>query len=417
MKFNIKLAFVFSFLWGAFFAFPTNAQEYELEPVRIYVFHSDSCPHCHDELEFLEQVKKSLPHLEVLDFEVSKSFKNQNFFSNVLNNYGLEGYVPVTVIGEQAIQGYDDEKNKGMEILQAISACSLDRCESWVDQTQGELPSEKIAVDEKVVQMLGIDPASIGGGTGQDAQNDQADQGTTPNNQVRIFGKKFDLESQSSTFIIGVILGLADGINPCMFSVLVFLLSYLMAIGSRKKALKAGIIFTATTFVVYFLFMLGIIKVVDILGVARWFRMIVIAFALFAGLVMVKDFFFYGKWLSLEIPKTFRPRIQALIKKGTLPSAFVLAIFASIVELPCTSGLPLAYVTILTDRQLNPVWYLLVYNFFFVLPLFIIIASVVFAWAKTEQLEEKRVKLRKYMRLAAGILLLLLALALWMNWI
>ena len=399
---------------GLFFAGSADAQSFEVNPVRIYVFHSDSCPHCHDEKEFLEKVQKKLPHLEIVEFEVSKSFKNQNFFSNVLEHYELEGGVPVTVIGDFPIVGFDDEKGKGMEILQMVSACSVQRCESWIDQTHGELATEKVAVNEKMLKSLGIDPEQI---AASNQQNNQTNQNTPTDNNVRIFGKEFNLENQSSTFIIGVILGLADGINPCMFSVLVFLLSYLMAIGSRKKALKAGIIFTVTTFAVYFLFMLGIIRVVDILGVARWFRLIVIAFALFAGLVMVKDFFFYGKWLSLDIPKRFRPKIQALVKKGTLPSAFVLAILASIVELPCTSGLPLAYVTILTARELNPVWYLLVYNFFFVLPLFVIIASVVFAWTKTEKIEEKRVKFRKYMRLVAGILLLLLALALWMNWI
>ena len=391
-----------------------QAESYELNPVRVYVFHSDGCPHCKDELKFLERVEKTLPHIEVIDFEVSKSFKNQNFFSNVLSHYELDGAVPVTVVGDQPIVGFDDEKGIGMEILQVISNCSVSGCESWVDQTHGVAPTEKVAVDEKVVKMLGIDPIQLVSGQVQPVQ---ADQNFEQGNKVRVFGKEFDLENQSSTFAVGIILGLADGINPCMFSVLIFLLTYLMAIGSRKKALKAGIIFTVTTFAVYFLFMLGIIKVVDILGVAYWFRLIVIFFALFAGIVMIKDYFFYGKWFSLEIPKRFRPKIQALIKKGTLPSAFVLALLASIVELPCTSGLPLAYVTILADRELNPVWYLLVYNFFFVLPLFVIILSVVFAWTKSEKVEEKRIKLRKYMRLVAGILLVLMALALWQNWI
>jgi len=384
--------------------------------VRLYMFHLDTCSRCHDEHEFLEKVAKKLPHLEVVEFEVSqKNFQNRSFFSNVIQHYELEGGgVPVTVIGDQLIVGFDDEKGKGVEILQQVAQCSTSVCESWIDDTQGSVSTEKVSVNEKTLKTLGIDPAQL---STIDDQPNQVTQNPGQNNQVRVFGREFNLENQSSTMVIGIILGLADGINPCMFSVLIFLLTYLMAIGSRKKALKAGIIFTVTTFAVYFLFMLGIIKVVDILGVAYWFRWIVIFFALFAGIVMIKDYFFYGKWFSLEIPKRFRPKIQSLIKKGTLPSAFVLALLASIVELPCTSGLPLAYVTILADRQLNPVWYLLIYNFFFVLPLFVIILSVVFAWTKSEKVEEKRIKLRKYMRLVAGVLLVLMALALWQNWI
>jgi len=395
---------------------PTNAKTYELNPVRLYMFHLDTCSRCHDEHEFLEKVAKKLPHLEVVEFEVSqKNFQNRSFFSNVIQHYELEGGgVPVTVIGDQLIVGFDDEKGKGVEILQQVAQCSTSVCESWIDDTQGSVSTEKVSVNEKTLKTLGIDPAQL---STIDDQPNQVTQNPGQNNQVRVFGREFNLENQSSTMVIGIILGLADGINPCMFSVLIFLLTYLMAIGSRKKALKAGIIFTVTTFAVYFLFMLGIIKVVDILGVAYWFRWIVIFFALFAGIVMIKDYFFYGKWFSLEIPKRFRPKIQSLIKKGTLPSAFVLALLASIVELPCTSGLPLAYVTILADRQLNPVWYLLIYNFFFVLPLFVIILSVVFAWTKSEKVEEKRIKLRKYMRLVAGVLLVLMALALWQNWI
>jgi cytochrome c biogenesis protein CcdA len=198
-----------------------------------------------------------------------------------------------------------------------------------------------------------------------------------------------------------------------MFSVLIFLLTYLLAIGSRKKALKAGLIFTATTFVVYFLLMFGIIKVIDVLAIEKYARGVIVVIALVAGLIMVKDFFFYGKWISLEISARFKPTIERLIKRGTIPSAILLALLSSIVELPCTSVLPLAYAGVLTSRDLSVFWPLILYNIFFVLPLLVIIVAVTFAWAKVENFEQMRVKYRKFMRLGAGLLLLLLALAFW----
>lgn len=405
-----KFLSIFIFLVALTFSlmsapFAKGADSFKVNPVRVYVFHSETCPHCKDELEFLEKVKKDFVHVEVLDFELS-GFKNQSLYAKVIEQYGLNerGFVPATVIGDYAVTGFDDEDGLGKQLLSKIADCSVNEpCDSWLDETLGkEKPSEaaKVELKEKALKNLGVE-----------IRNDNRE-GT-----IKVFGKEFDLKSQSSTYVLGVILGLADGINPCMFSVLLFLLTYLLAVGSRKRAIKAGVAFALTTFVVYFLFMLGLINVVEILGIAHWFRIIIILFALVLGVIMIKDFFFYGKWVSLEIPERFKPTIKGLIKKGTLPSAIILALLSSIVELPCTSGIPLAYISVLAERNLNPLPYLAVYNAFFVIPLLIIILFVAFAWAKTEQFEQTRNKMRKYMRLVGGILLILLALALWQNWI
>ncbi len=61
-------------------------------------------------------------------------------------------------------------------------------------------------------------------------------------------------------------------------------------------------------------------------------------------------------------------------------------------------------------------FYLVLYNLFFVAPLLLIVASVAFAWAKVEKWEEVRQEGRQWMRLVAGVALLL-ALAMWQNWI
>jgi len=135
-----------------------------------------------------------------------------------------------------------------------------------------------------------------------------------------------------------------------------------------------------------------------------------------AGLVMIKDFFAYGKWFSLEIPKSTKPAVEKLIKKGTIPSAILLAGLSSLVELPCTAGIPLVYTTLLAQRQVNHFAYLFWYNLFFVIPLLLIIAGVAFAWAQADKLEKWRLNFRKYMRLAAGAILVFLAIALLKGW-
>ncbi len=57
------------------------------------------------------------------------------------------------------------------------------------------------------------------------------------------------------------------------------------------------------------------------------------------------------------------------------------------------------------------VFYLLWYNLFFVAPLMILTLVFYFGWMKVEKAEETRLKLRKYMRLVAGLMMLALGLA------
>jgi len=60
---------------------------------------------------------------------------------------------------------------------------------------------------------------------------------------------------------------------------------------------------------------------------------------------------------------------------------------------------------------------LILYNVFFVLPLLIIVFGTIFVWKKVEKVEEWREKSKKYMRLVAGVLLILLSIAIWNNWL
>lgn len=375
-------------------------------PVRIIVFYLDTCAHCHAELKFLDKIAKKYPTLELHRFEVSSGFQNQSLFSRVVERYGLNGGVPVTIIGDDVFAGFDSEGGEsGQKIIENIEYCEENICSNWAQEAIGLDPLDSAQIISE-----------SGGNDGAENRNNNQTLGIE-RSSVKIFGKELKLDSQTSLIFLGIFLGLADGINPCMFSVLIFLLTYLLAIGSRTKAVKAGLAFVGTTFVVYFFLMLGLIKVIDVLRIENFARWFIIAGAFFGGLIMVKDYFFYGKWFSLEIPKKFRPTIKVLVEKGTIPSAITLAIFSSIVELPCTSILPLAYVNVLVNRDLEPFWHLIWYNLFFVMPLLLIIVGVAFAWAKVEALEVFRLKFRKHMRLVAGILLILLAVAFWQGWL
>lgn len=364
-------------------------------PERLFLFYSNSCPHCKHEKEHLLEVKKKYPNLEIVEMEVSGDFKNQNIFDKVLEKYELMGGVPLSFLDDEPIEGFNQKK-----LDDKIEECSKKTCNN-------------IFIND----LLGL--GNVGNVNIPDSQEIISKQEIQKEDEktVTVFGKEICLNTETSTCFLGVVLGLADGINPCMFSVLLFLLTYLMAIGSRKKAIKAGIAFSITTFIVYFIFMLGLIKIIDVLKIAQQIRYVIIFLSFILGIIMIKDFFFYGKGISLEIPAKFKPKLEALTQKGTIISAIVLALLASIVELPCTSGLPLAYISVITSKGLIPYGYLFLYNLFFVIPLMAIIIGVAFTWTKVENVENFRQKTKKYMRLISGILLIVIGFGLLFNFL
>ncbi len=177
-----------------------------------------------------------------------------------------------------------------------------------------------------------------------------------------------------------------------------------------------GLVFAFGVFFIYFLFMLGILNLITLIGFIQKIKILIATFALIAALILIKDFFAYGKWFSLEIPERTKPAVENLVKRGTIPSAILLALFSSLVELPCTAGIPLVYTALLAERAGNRLIYLLWYNFFFILPLLIIMAGFTFGLTQIEKVERWRLKFRKYMRLTAGLILLFLAISLFKGW-
>lgn len=209
------------------------------------------------------------------------------------------------------------------------------------------------------------------------------------------------------TLTIPVVVGAAaiDSINPCAFAVLIFLLTYLMFLGSKKKVLQIGTIYIIVVFTTYFLAGIGLLSVIQSFHITRAVYYAAAILVLLAGLINIKDFFWYGKGFSLEIPKSKKETIEKYIKKATIPGAIVLGFLVAAFELPCTGGVYLAILGLLADNsdKVFGILYLLLYNLIFVLPLIIIMALVLAGYSKTDELEEWRLKKRKFMKLSLGL--------------
>jgi len=211
---------------------------------------------------------------------------------------------------------------------------------------------------------------------------------------------------------VPIIVGSAaiDSVNPCAFAVLIFLLTYLMFLGSKKKVIQIGIIYISVVYVTYFLAGVGFLSAIQSFHITRLIYYISAVAVIIAGLINIKDFFWYGKGISLEIPQSKKAIIEKYVKKASIPAAVVLGFLVAAFELPCTGGIYLAILGLLsenTDKVLG-IFYLLLYNLIFILPLIIIVILVVGGTKKTIELEQWRLKKRKWMRLAMGLTMLTL---------
>lgn len=224
------------------------------------------------------------------------------------------------------------------------------------------------------------------------------------------------------TFLIALV----DGFNPCNLFVLTLLLSLMLSQShSRKKIYAVGYTFIAVVFAFYFLFMAAWLNIFKYIGFVDPLRYAIAAIAVLAGLINCKEFFFYRKGVTLMVQDSqvgpLKKRIQHvanLLKNGSIPAligaSVALAVFASLVELPCTAGFPIIYTGVLTGLSFAGVSYyayLLLYVLIYVLPLITIITVLGYTF-KGKQIEKKTMALIKFI---GGAIMLLLGMVLLFN--
>jgi thiol-disulfide isomerase/thioredoxin len=357
----------------------TKAQE---EPITMYFFYSNGCPHCAKEKPFLENLQQKYPDLNIKYYEISDP-ESVAVFKEIAESYGTSAqWVPATFLCDYYKVGFDSEETTGKEIEDKVKNCLEFGCTDLSQNTTEQcLPEQKNVVQ---IPLLGeIDLTKVG----------------LP--------------------VLTVVLGFLDGFNPCAIWVLCFLLTLLIYAKSRKKMLLIGSIFVLTSGIVYFFFMAAWLNFFLMIGFVKALRIIVALVAIIAGLINAKDFFFFKKGASLTIPDSWKPKLFArmrnLVKEQTMFAiiigTIVLAFTANTFELICTFGFPAIYTRALTLQNLPALGYYLylaLYNVVYVLPLAVIV--VAFTWTMgAHRFTEKQGKILK---LISGLLMLILGLIL-----
>ena len=234
------------------------------------------------------------------------------------------------------------------------------------------------------------------------------------------FGQLCFNTSETSLFIITILIAAIDSINPCSFFVLLFLLSILLYTKSKKRMLLVGGIFIFFSGFFYFLLMAALLNFVSVVENTYIISIIAGIIAVIFGILNIKDFFFFKKGISVGITADQKSKlynqVRKIIKITSVPSlvlsTIVLAISANTVELLCTFNLPFIYTgTILPQYKLSIIdnyFYLIFYNIIYVLPLLIIVLLMVITLGRWKLSEFQG----RVLKLFSGIMILSLGLIL-----
>jgi len=173
--------------------------------------------------------------------------------------------------------------------------------------------------------------------------------------------------------------GLLDGVNPCAFAVMGFLLAFLFAVGqARLQVLQVGAAYIVGMYLTYFAIGLGILAALASLGAPHIVARVGAWLVLALGLVQLKDVLFPKLPFHLRMPAVAWEKTKGLMASVTLPSALALGGLVGLCTLPCSGGIYVAILSLLGSRTtyLEGVGYLALYNFMFVLPLIGILLTV-----------------------------------------
>lgn len=334
-----KLLFLFTF--GLFLFVPflySNAEE----KVVIDFFDDRLCSVCKETKEFIYSIEEDYPQIQLNLYPISDTAK----LAEVASSYGVSDYQvmsPTIFIGDNFFQ-FADFTTRHEEML--ISAI------------EGNIVEEDCCI--KRIPILNIE---------------------------------VNLKDWSLIFV-AVVLGLLDGFNVCSLGALILVLSLVLAFDSKKKIFSLGGLFILTTVIVYgvLVFVWGKLFAV-LVGQIEALRIIVGLMAFAGGAYFLKEcyrFYKYGATCQSSesgLAKGAMIRLQNAFKDSSsnmyiLAGSIMFFAFAvTLIELPCSIGVPVVFTGVLVESGVSIYWYIayiLVYLLFYMLDELLVFSIAVF---------------------------------------
>ena len=217
--------------------------------------------------------------------------------------------------------------------------------------------------------------------------------------------------------------GLLDGVNPCAFSAMVFLVSALaLAGGGRKRMLAVGLCYALGVFITYFAVGAGLLgglrRITAQPAASLVLNILLIGVMLILAVLSALDGWRLSRGrqdLQLGLPKAWSARVRRILKRGagaSILGATGLGFVVALVELGCTGQVYLPSIAWMIDRGtegVTPWLWLLLYNIAFIIPLLLIFVVSLKGVTATRLAQWFR-KRGAHARYAMALLLLVLAL-------
>jgi cytochrome c biogenesis protein CcdA/glutaredoxin len=385
------------------FSSPTPVAAQEGNPVVVYMFWGEGCPHCAAAKAYFAEIEPKYPEIEFRYYEIYNSVENQEKFVKMAEAYGFEAWgVPTIFIGDRYWEGYAESLNTELEGV--IENCIENGCK---DAGAGIIvPAATLAPDPTPTP-----------NASNPANPENTNNPNTENRVIKIpvFGN-VDLNNQP-LFIATALIAFVDGVNPCSIWVLTMLIALTLHTGSRKRVALIGIIFISITALVYALFIAGLFTFLTFISFVTWIQVVVALVALVFALVNIKDYFWYKEGVSFTIDDEKKPGLFKRMRKvldasnslwGVISATVVLAAGVSLVEFSCTAGFPVLWTNMVSSQGVSTgefVLLLLFYMIIYQIDELVIFFAAVFT-LKASRMEEKHGRILK---LIGGTLMLTLA--------
>jgi cytochrome c biogenesis protein CcdA len=184
-----------------------------------------------------------------------------------------------------------------------------------------------------------------------------------------------------------LIAGLIDGLNPCAFATIVFLVSYLSFLGKQSgEILKYGIIFTFGVFIAYIIAGMGLMAGFRQLSafplVTKGIYLVIGIFAFVLGIISFYDYILFRRGeiakMKLQLPMALKKKIHGIIRiqtrspKAGFLGTFALGFIIAATEVVCTGQVYLptiGYIMTIPELRAYAFLNLILYNLMFIIPL------------------------------------------------
>jgi len=322
---------------------PTEEEKKSQKIVYAAFFYTHGCIHCEGVKKKLTEWASGFPDLRIGTFDMSKD-ENKKMGEALFGMYQIpearRGDIVKLYIGDDYLSGdsfrYEDVKNLVSKYQGKVVS------PPWEKVTEEAMKSG----EQKLIERF----------------------------------RKFGL----TTVLVA---GLIDGLNPCAFATIVFLVSYLSFLGKKsKEILTYGLTFTFGVFIAYLIAGMGLMAGFRQLSgfpmVTKVIYLVIAVFAFVLGIISFYDYILYrrgqGAKMKLQLPMALKKKIHGIIRVQTKSSkagvlgTFILGFVIAATEVVCTGQLYLptiGYIMTIPKLRAYAFLNLVLYNIMFIIPL------------------------------------------------